>query len=246
MALQPHPVTCISQGQRPRKPCWRRSCYLCHPLPFFSSLANKGVTSASPHPTWPDVAFGCLPSSDPAHGKMPSLRPPCPLPGTRATPTNGACRLVPAVPQPVARHRLAEHPSLVTTALLIRAHRRSAELSVRMAAHLSPASWHSAITSFPLCREALATTICLRPSGYQLRIFLEGARQCWHLLPGSSWAAGLWASLNPLSCPPQGDVYVSLPVWEPSAQKNKFSRCLALNLEEIGAYWERGSEGTRS
>lgn len=102
-----------------------------------------------------------------------------------------------------------------------------------MAAHLSPASWHAAITSFPLCREALATTICLRPSGYQLRIFLEGARQCWHLLLGSSWAAGLWASLNPLSSPPQGDVYVSLPVWEPSAQKNKFSRCLALSLEEM-------------
>lgn len=83
MGPQPHPVTCISQGQRPRKPCWRRSCYLGHPLSFFSSLANKGVISASPHPTWPDVAFGCLSSSDPAHGKVPSLRLPCPLPGTR-------------------------------------------------------------------------------------------------------------------------------------------------------------------
>lgn len=115
-----------------------------------------------------------------------------------------------------------------------------------MAAHLSPASWHAAITSFPLCREALAITVCLGPSGYKLGLFLEGARQCWHLLLGSSWAAGLWASLNPGPLPFQGDVYVSLPVWEPSAQKNKFSRCLVLNLEEIGAYWERGSGGKRS
>lgn len=83
-----------------------------------------------------------------------------------------------------------------------------------------------------------------RPSGYQLRIFLEGARQCWHLLPGSSWAARLWASLNPLSSPPppRGCLCFLAGV-EPSARENKFSRCLALNLEEMGAYWERGSEG---
>lgn len=43
--------------------------------------------------------------------------------------------------------------------------------SVRVAAHLPPASWHAAITSFPLCREALAITVCLRPSGYQLSSF---------------------------------------------------------------------------
>lgn len=113
-----------------------------------------------------------------------------------------------------------------------------------MAAHLSPASWHAAIPSFPICGEALATTVCLGPSGYQLRIFLEGARQCWHLLPGSSWAAELWASLNPLSSPsPARGCLCFLAGVEPSAQKNKFSRCLTLNLEEIGAYWEGGSEG---
>lgn len=67
------------------------------------------------------------------------------------------------------------------------------------------------------------------------------ASSSWQQL--GSWAVGL---SEPWSSPFQGDVYISLPVWEPSAQKNKFSRCLVLNLEEIGAYWERGSGGKRS
>lgn len=68
---------------------------------------------ASPHPTRPDVAFGCLSSSAPVCGKVAPLRPPCPLPGTGATLTSGACSLVPAVLQPVAKCHVAEHPSLV-------------------------------------------------------------------------------------------------------------------------------------
>lgn len=120
MALQPHPVICTSQGQRdPGSPVGLDPA-------ISDTLANKGSTLClSP----PHMARCCLwlPPvfcSRPWEGAIPEI--------TLSSPRDqGQHRLMePAVwyllYQPVPKHRLAEHPNLVSTVLYIWAPLRSA------------------------------------------------------------------------------------------------------------------------